>query len=60
MYIKKVTFKSDGDVLPTFNYTVSQFHKLISDLNRLNPKAPVSITINFDPDQIATKQNKKF
>ena len=59
MYIKKVTFKSDGDVLPTFNYTVSEFHKLISDLNRLNPKAQVSITINLGPDLIVTKQYKK-
>ena len=59
MLIKKVTIKSDGDVLPTFNYTVSEFHKLISELNRLNPKAQVSITINVDPVQIATN-NKKF
>ena len=59
MYIKKVTFKSDGVVLPTFNYTVSEFHKLISDLNRLNPKAQVSITINLGPDLIVTKQYKK-
>lgn len=60
MRIKNVTIKSDSDNLTVSNYTVSEFHKLISQLNRLNPKAQVSITINVDPVQITTNQNKKF
>lgn len=59
MLIKNVTIKSGSDNLATSNYTVNEFHKLISELNRLNPNAQVSITINVDPAQI-TNNNKKF
>ncbi len=59
MRIKNVTIKSDSDNLTVQNYTVNEFHKLISELNRLNPNAQVSITINVGQTQITTKQNKK-
>jgi len=60
MLIKNVTIKSNAETLSVQNYTVKQFHTLISELNRLNPKAQVSITINVGQSQITTKQNKKF
>ena len=60
MRIKNVTIKSDSDNLTVSNYTVSEFHKLISELNRLNPNAQVSITINVGQAQIITDNNKKF
>lgn len=62
MRIKNVTIKSDACDLTVQNYTVNKFHKLISELNRLNPNAQVSITINVGPAQIITdnNNNKKF
>ena len=62
MRIKNVTIKSNTETLSVPNYTVSEFHKLISELNRLNPNAQVSITINVGPAQIITdnNNNKKF
>jgi hypothetical protein len=62
MRIKNVTIKSNAETLSVPNYTVSEFHKLISELNRLNPKALVSITINVGQNQITTNNNnnKKF
>lgn len=47
MKIKNVIFKSDGDKLVTENYSIGQFHKLINDLNKLNPNSKVDITISF-------------
>ncbi len=47
MQIKNITFKSGNDSLNTQNYSVKQLHKLISDLNRLNPDSVISVTINF-------------
>lgn len=47
MQIKNITFKSGNDSLYTQNYSVKQFHRLISDLNRLNPDSVISVTINF-------------
>lgn len=60
MRIKNVTIKSNTETLSVPNFTVKQFHSLISELNRLNPHAQVSITINVGQSQIATKQNKNF
>lgn len=47
MQIKNVTFKSGNDSLNTQNYSVKQFHQLISELNRLNPDAVISVTLTF-------------
>jgi hypothetical protein len=60
MHIKNVTIKSNTETLSVPNFTVKQFHSLISELNRLNPNALVSVTINVGQTQIATKQNKNF
>lgn len=60
MRIKNITIKSDACDLTVPNYTVNKFHKLMSELDRLNPNAQVSITINVGPAQITAKQNKKF
>lgn len=45
MRIKNVTIKSDSGCLSVPNFSVKEFHKLISELNRLNPDAPVAIII---------------
>lgn len=47
MQIKNITFKSGNDSLYTQNYSVKQLHKLISDLNRLNPDSVISVTLTF-------------
>lgn len=47
MRVKTIIFKSGNDSLYTQNYSVKQLHKLISDLNRLNPNSVISVTINF-------------
>ena len=47
MKIKNVIFKSNGDKLFTENYSIGQFHKLINDLNKLNPNSTVDIRISF-------------
>lgn len=47
MKIKNVIFKENGQKLIADGCSIRQFHKLINDLNRLNPDNKFVITISY-------------